>query len=331
MAPKKKQTPPAVALPPDVSFPPPQETSVDVKDQLLLYAKSAIFLTLLAAFSKVSLMSLSPVYGAIPTGISHDRVLMAGCFVGWAANLALRRALPVKTKTLLPIIAAYVPVMQFFLFGFSDDLGPKWGPIVTEGATLFPLALLSASCVGDLLERAELDRVPKSIRDATPGIASWIFFTIMGNYVQSHLDKHIGTALVYTRLGMQTLIAASYALLAPSKYLVLAIPALVHTAMFNPHLATPTAMAELNSALQPQGWALLDRQESITGYISILENVERGFRVMRCDHSLLGGEWTQFHGGKVGEPVYGVFAMLEAIRLVGEKPVADTEAKALVV
>ena len=49
---------------------------------------------------------------------------------------------------------------------------------------------------------------------------------------------------------------------------------------------------------------------------------------MRCDHSLLGGEWVpgvgKWPGGKgneggrgvVGEPVYSVFIMLEAVRLV---------------
>jgi hypothetical protein len=79
------------------------------------------------------------------------------------------------------------------------------------------------------------------------------------------------------------------------------------------------------------GWSLIDRQESLTGYISIIESAEKGFRVMRCDHSLLGGEWLASTRHRLAEPIYGVFVMLEAVRLI-EVPVkvADKEANALV-
>ena len=81
---------------------------------------------------------------------------------------------------------------------------------------------------------------------------------------------------------------------------------------------------------------MLARQDSTTGYISVLENNNQGFRVMRCDHSLLGGEWTQMPIGYnpvVKDPVYSVFTMLEAVRLVetehGE-PRDDKDSRALV-
>jgi hypothetical protein len=65
--------------------------------------------------------------------------------------------------------------------------------------------------------------------------------------------------------------------------------------------------------------------------VSVVVSVERGFRVMRCDHSLLGGEWVVIQGKKAAEPIYGVFVMLEAVRLVENMvPVADADAKALV-
>jgi hypothetical protein len=53
---------------------------------------------------------------------------------------------------------------------------------------------------------------------------------------------------------------------------------------------------------------------------------------MRCDHSLLGGQWVHVNGRRVSEPIYGVFVMLEAVRLVErEAPLLDSEASALVV
>ena len=95
-------------------------------------------------------------------------------------------------------------------------------------------------------------------------------------------------------------------------------------------LEVPSQTAALNETLHSQGWSMVDRWESVTGYVSVLDNHNDGYRVMRCDHSLLGGEWTKFGKVVVGEPIYSVFAQLEAVRLI-EVPekVADKDAKAL--
>ena len=144
-------------------------------------------------------------------------------------------------------------------------------------------------------------------------------------------------SFVKTRMGAEIGLALPYVLSSPSKLLVWTLPALLHTALWNTHVQTPMALASLNSTLLSNNWAILDRKESLTGYISIVESLEQGFRVMRCDHSLLGGEWVklqqmeQFKDNQVGETIYGVFAMLEAVRLVEmPKPIVDSEAKALV-
>lgn len=97
------------------------------------------------------------------------------------------------------------------------------------------------------------------------------------------------------------------------------------------------ALSWLNGGMEKEGWKILDRRDSLTGYVSVVESLKDGFRVLRCDHSLLGGEWVKFEdtgrfkGNQVAEPIYGVFAMLEAVRLVEvPHPVPDNEAKALV-
>ncbi|KFX97789.1 hypothetical protein V490_02636 [Pseudogymnoascus sp. VKM F-3557] len=98
---------------------------------------------------------------------------------------------------------------------------------------------------------------------------------------------------------------------------------------------SPWATQALNSSLLAQDYRLIARQDSNTGYISVLESVSSQFRVLRCDHSLLGGIWTMQQPGYkpvVGEPVYAIFTMLEAVRLI-EAPVSvpDSEAQALVI
>ena len=59
----------------------------------------------------------------------------------------------------------------------------------------------------------------------------------------------------------------------------------------------------------------------MTGYISVVENLKEGFRALRCDHSVLGGEWLiNEQRGKEGqivpETIYSVFTMLEAVRMI---------------
>lgn len=83
----------------------------------------------------------------------------------------------------------------------------------------------------------------------------------------------------------------------------------------------------LNETLAPWNHTLIARRESVTGYVSILDNFEAGYRVMRCDHSLLGGEWQappkgleHLDRGVFKEPIYAVFVILEAVRLVVPAP-----------
>ncbi|KAL8691029.1 MAG: hypothetical protein Q9224_004266 [Gallowayella concinna] len=91
----------------------------------------------------------------------------------------------------------------------------------------------------------------------------------------------------------------------------------MHSIVFSSYTLLPHSNNILNGTLQDFGYSLVARQESNTGYISVLDNVKDGFRVMRCDHSLLGGEWLPQPGYEhnLREPVYAIFVMLEAVRL----------------
>jgi hypothetical protein len=101
-----------------------------------------------------------------------------------------------------------------------------------------------------------------------------------------------------------------------------------------PHITTGVTTRLL--ARLPPEYTYLDRQESITGIITVVENSESGYRVLKCDHSLLGGLWNGIKRkelskeGIIGqdlerqsideaESVYTAFFVQEAIRLV-ERP-----------
>jgi hypothetical protein len=305
--------------------------------QLTIYLTSFTLLTLAALSANASQLALSPVYGSIPSAQWHTQLISAALFAGWSGNLFLGRALPFKPVVLIPLLAAYVLPLQWVLEKGSGRLGARWGPVVIEGATVFPVVALSAACVATLLDGAELGWLPAWGRDAAPGLGSYGVFKGMEVVTGRWVGRYVGQTAVMTRVGLEAVAALGYALLAPSRLLLWTLPAVLHTAVWNTHVPTQGALARLNSTLGQDGWVILDRKESVTGYVSVIESVNDGFRLMRCDHSLLGGEWVkfldhpQFRGNPLAEPVYGVFAMLEAVRLVKTpKKILDKDAKALV-
>lgn len=302
------------------------------KEQAWVLIQSGTLLTLAAIYSNVSQLTLSPVYGQIPASIWHSKGVMTACFLGWSSNLFLRRHLPVKPSQLLPLIAAYIPMMQFFLFKLSGFFGAVYGPLVTESVTFLPLLTLSVSCTATILDDLEMNpgRFQWAV-DAAPGILSYAFFKTAEFISNNKIQSTIGSSFIQTRLGLQILLAGLYSIFSPSKLLLFTIPAILHTALFNVHVPYQYTTECLNDTMAKNGWSFIDRQESLTGYISIIESAEKGFRVMRCDHSLLGGEWLASTRHRLAEPIYGVFVMLEAVRLI-EVPakVADKEANALV-
>ncbi|KKA29208.1 hypothetical protein TD95_000954 [Thielaviopsis punctulata] len=296
------------------------------------YAKAVFLLFMMGVSSAVSQLALSPTFGGIPSGIHHSKVTAAACFIGSAGSSLLSHSFKTDLAPLLPVIAIWIPALQFYLGGLSSALTATWGPLVVEAATLAPLLVVSAAQVAALLEGRSVRWLPRWLGDSLPGLLAFFFYNAVEAYAAAHIPRLLGSSMVSSRVGLQMLLASSYVLFAPSKLLLLALPALVHTAMFNTHLPSAAATAMLQAALEKDKWVLVDRKESLTGYISVLESIEQGFRIMRCDHSLLGGEWSKYRQGLVAEPVYSVFVMLEAVRLViTKKPILDSSAKALVI
>ncbi|KAI2628648.1 S-adenosyl-L-methionine-dependent methyltransferase [Hypoxylon sp. NC1633] len=300
------------------------------KQQGIVYSRATALIALMAVYANASLLTLSPVYGQIAATRLHQQVIWVALFAGWGANVALRGILPVKTIALLPLIAAYIPMAQFFLFQLSETFGAKFGPAITEGLTLFPLVVFSTASLADVFEDANLSGLPKSIAGSVPGLGSYMLYSLVETYSMRQLLSQIGRSVLQTRVGLELVLGSAYGALARSKLLAWAVPALMHAAFYNTHLMTPMATRSLNTALHTAAWSLVDRMESTTGYISVLDSHKDGFRVMRCDHSLLGGEWTKLPRKIVAEPIYSVFTQLEAVRLVQVPNKApDNEAKAL--
>ena len=270
--------------------------------------------------SYASQLTLGPVYGGIPASLHHPRICAAIFAIAWGSKAILRRVIP-RPLWVLPILAFYVPVIQRSLFQYSEKWGAEWGPIYTELLSYYPTLLLAILGVSYLVE------MPSLALDIIPAAASYGIFRVARDKLPSLLAHRIGSAWIFTRCGLANLAAGLYGLLSPAA-LLFAIPGMIHSGYYNPGCTEAAGMRYLNATLAPQNYTVLARAESLTGYISVIENTFERYKVMRCDHSLLGGEWLMpppglehlANGEK--ETIYPVFVMLEAVRLIRPGPAA---------
>lgn len=297
----------------------------------LLTGAALLFLT--AFYSPLTVLMLTPVYGSAPAHIFHGYGVALVGAAGWFLKDYIQRLTGRRALFLLPVVAFWVPTLQSFLFASSSVMGNPFGAVVTEVISYYPLLLLSVACAGKLVQSGlDLGRHGDAVAEHVPLVVSYVLYKTGEKFAKAFLAKFIGTTFFFSRAGLQLLLPVFYTAIAPSKFLLFALPSLLFSMTSNVHMNS----GALNSFLNEEGFALVARQDSTTGYISVLDNLNDGFRVMRCDHSLLGGQWTKMpnnYNPAVMDPIYSVFTMLEAVRLVetdhGE-PRVDANSKALV-
>lgn len=282
--------------------------------------KALALIVLAAAYSPISQLTLSPVYGSVGPSLNHNKGLIATTLITIFARGEISNLLTGDVGFLLPIFAFWIPTIQYVLFQYSTILGNPNGPQLTECLTCFPLMALSLYVALQHIDAAALRSFEVGGMDISVPAGSFLFFASVLRAVEVPILRNVGNYIFTTRIGMQMTVAMLYASLLPSNLLILSIPSVAFTTLGNVHAPLERTTNVLNDTLATYNYTLLERRESLTGYISVIENRDLKFRAMRCDQSLLGGEWVlpERTGtkGQVKEPIYAIFAMLEAVRLV---------------
>ncbi|TKA25356.1 hypothetical protein B0A50_06260 [Salinomyces thailandicus] len=299
-------------------------------------------LTLAALYSPISQQTLAPVYGGIPSSINHKEAVLATFLIGYLWRALLQK---VHTWSILPYLALWIcwmPALQMWLFRYSESLGPVFGPILTGLLSCHLVIMPTGYAVAQALEDLDLQGQMGDVGGvAIPALLLDLYLYAMGSTMASSVLPRLSTMSEhFTPVKLQLMIGAAYTFLSPSKpywMFSLAFPAVFHAMLANPHFDGGRNFDLVNRNLAPHNWTILDRSWSTTGYLSVLENTDHAYRVLRCDHSLLGGEWLltpsrRSEGWLVNEPIYSVFEMLEAVRLIEtDPPIRDSSAQALVI
>ena len=323
---KRQSKPKAAAAPATPTTPKDAEPQHLPATTLLKNVARAMALIVIAGVaSPVSQLNLTPVFGSIPASLHHQQAMTVIALAGLGIRRLLKGYVSVDVSAWVTVLAYWTPLIQCYLFPHSTQLGIDYGPLIVESLTYFPVLFLSMFAVSDLLDTVDFSRwdMPSSLGDAILPMTSYVGVSFISRFFGGLLPAFVGQHVYLTRIGFQMLLASASALITPSKLLVLAFPAILHTLWLNPHNPAEHAFQSANATLaSTQNFTILARQESLTGYVSVIENsADNAFRLMRCNHSLLGGEWLVTPaayklGQRQKESIFAVFVLLEAVRLV---------------
>jgi hypothetical protein len=323
--------------PEDPNKPPPPEFKVP--DAFRDMAIGTFLIVLAAVTSRVSQLSLAPVYGGIPSSVNHQAAIAATALVGWTMQWYWRPQKPAFLQY-LPLWTVCAPVLTCLSFQFSDRLGLTWGPIVGGFLNCHSMILpmiYAAAASFDGPNFTETASGP--LAHLFGGLPSLSLFMALDWFLPDTIAKFMATWSFLNPFNAQLIIGIYMLFALTDRRAIITATVSVATvlAIVSPYGNGPLSTIALDTTLNYQNWTLLDRQWSNTGYLSVLENSQANYRVMRCDHSLLGGEWqlTQARlsqGWKKSESIYAAFHMLEAVRLIEtEPPIQDSEADALII
>lgn len=188
---------------------------------------------------------------------------------------------------------------------------------------LLLLVIISVVCVVIYFEGVDLfDFLLSWIWDVLLGLGGYGFYKFLEQILGGLVEEYIGQLVLNIRVGMELVLVGSYVVLVLLKLLVFVLLVFLYMVLLNIYFFIGNVFVNLNKGLESVGYVVLDRKESLMGYVLVVDSLKEGYRVMRCDYFLLGGEWVkflnqgQFKGNQVVEFIYGVFVMFEVVRLV---------------
>src|SRR4051812_23630998 len=93
----------------------PRTSPTKGQSQLAAISKAIGLLLLAGLYSPISQFSLSPVYGSLPASLYHGWALNIAALLANRGHYSLRRFLPEKAKNWIPVLAFWIPIIQFVL------------------------------------------------------------------------------------------------------------------------------------------------------------------------------------------------------------------------
>jgi SAM-dependent methyltransferase len=192
-----------------------------------------------------------------------------------------------------------VPALSHAVLGSAQSLGPRWGPLASA-TLLFAPCLVVLGTVGPIAVRLATEDLRATGHRVGGIYAVSTAGSLIGTLVTAFVlipafdTKHIlvGAALVLVILGAIPLAwrgrpAALAAVLLP--VVALAVP----------------------GGTLPPGIEVIDRSQSPYGLVEVIDDLNRGVRFLRADHSVIGAQFTRDRS-----PGFSFLHQLESVRFL---------------
>ncbi len=273
--------------------------------------RSELFLTVFGTGAAVMVVEIlgtrviGPVFGvslfvwaallAVTLGSLAVGYYVGGVLIDRAPNARLLGAV----VTIAGCLLGLVPVVSHAMLWSCQSLGPRWGPFLSA-TLLFAPCLIVLGMIGPIAVRLATEdlratghRVGGIYAVSTAGSLVGTLATAFG-LVPSFDTKQIlvGTAMLLVVMGAVLLARRGR----PSAIIALLVPLLA--------LAAPRG--EL-----PPGITVVDRSQSLYGLVEVIDDLNRGVRFLRADHSVIGAQFTRDHS-----PGFSFLHQLEVLRFL---------------
>lgn len=247
------------------------------------------------------------------------------------------------------ILTSLAPLRAVFVFRWSRWIGPEWGPLISHSVIILPVLVLGGFII--TLSACRIAYNPQSpvrqssIFIAYVGAAALLVWTGQRT-ASSHRDCYglllnagyagLSSLMIKLLIGYQENVDAADALEQASQSTETTSEDSVtrlrdlqlRKLRFVPIIATvfliamtyfsdPKCSSGVATKNNPDSsvYHMLSRSESVTGWVSVVDESTRSLRVLRSGHSLIGGQWKD-----TGESVFGIFYLADALRLVRDSP-----------
>ncbi|KAJ1741492.1 hypothetical protein LPJ68_002785 [Coemansia sp. RSA 1086] len=253
------------------------------------------------------------------------------------------------TLDMTALLTALAPLHASYLFRWSGALGPMWGPLLTHCVLSFPVVLLSAFAVcvavGRISHDLYMEKRQLAIAVGAFGIISmavWLGYqygsthrSCQGMLVSAGYSG-LSALVIKLLVGYQEDLDAAAAFKAHQKELkdgnaetdqhvqthkrqshklrfipTIACICLAITALYTDRTCDTGVVAYDSSIKDLTNYKMLFREESTTGWVTVVDERDRGLRFMRSGHSLIGGHWL-----RTSESIFGIFYYADAVRMI---------------
>ncbi|KAI8582791.1 hypothetical protein K450DRAFT_226918 [Umbelopsis ramanniana AG] len=240
-----------------------------------------------------------------------------------------------KTLNAASLLLALSPLTMDTLFVFSSRWGPLWGPHFTQLPVLYGTTfLLGISCAISGMQWLVSQR--KQLKVIPPMLSLFLAY-LTCNMFQAHLFSRSSCQIILLNsatLGVSGALLSIFMLRSNSgnaevvtiyrNLIPQAIVAMTIIYIFtkSPHCGYNLEREQVVPNTQ---WVILDKVESMTGWVEVVEETGRmNMRVMRSGHSLLGGRFRD-----TGESIFQTFHLLEAVNVFDRPKSNDKSIRAL--